>query len=216
MVEPLGLHFVASGTQHIYSIQHYVFLHLRQYRYWLVFLGTLVEGEIVLLSAGALAYFSVLNIWLVVLVGTIGTALAGDFWFWVGRHGGEPFIHRYGKFVGLGASHVARAHAFLAKHGSGAVAASRFVFGIKSLTALLAGALGMPPRKFHLANFAGAAAWVAAVTVLGYTFARSFRLLRSIVLEAELCLLILVCAAGIITLLLLSRSRHRKDHPHHE
>jgi membrane protein DedA with SNARE-associated domain len=206
MIHPLAIY-------HAVTLQHAIFLHLRHYRYWLIFFGTFIEGEVVLMSASVLAYFGVLNVWLVALVALCGTALASDFWFWVGRRGGEPFIHRYGKFVGLSTAHVARVRSYLNEHGAGAVVASKFVFGTKTLCALFAGALGMSSKKFHVANVVGSAVWVAVFAGLSYGFARSFRLLRGIVLKAEITLLILVVLAAIITLLFAYRN-HRKDKPH--
>ncbi len=209
MIDPTVVHHAASPT-----LQHLIFLHLRQYRYWLILLGTFLEGEIVLMSASVLAYFGILNIWLVVLAATVGTALSSGFWYWVGRKGGEPFIHRYGAFVGLSTSQISRAHAFLEKYGSGAVVASKFVFGTKILCALFAGALGMSPRKFHTSNIVGAVVWAGTFAGLAYAFARSFRLLRSVVLRAEIVLLILVALAVIISVFFISYRKYRKDKTH--
>ena len=188
-----------------------LFLHLRRYGYWVVFVGTLLEGEIVMLSAGVLAYVGVLNIWWVIIVGTVGAVLGDNFWFWAGRRGGVPFVHRYGGYVGLSHAHVERARVFLEKRGSQTIIISRFVYGTKIVSALMAGALGMSAARFYRANLAGSVAWATVTVLIGYAFANSFSVVRHYVLGGELLLLILVVLVVIITVLFISSTKRRKD-----
>ena len=78
-----------------------------------MFIGPVLEGEIVMLSAGVLAYLGVLNIWSLFWLARSG-ALGDNIWFWIGRRVGKPFIHKYGAYLAMNVRHVARTKAYLA------------------------------------------------------------------------------------------------------
>jgi len=107
--------------------------------------------------------------WLIV-VATLATTLGGELGFALGRHGGRPLIERYQNVFGIRAENMARGERLFARYGPATVFLARFIFGMRVLASLLAGALRMPWRKFAVFNFLGAALWVAAISSAGYLF----------------------------------------------
>ncbi|MGA7927709.1 MAG: DedA family protein [Candidatus Sulfotelmatobacter sp.] len=148
------------------------------YGYWAVAVLLLLEnaglplpGETVLLLASFLAYSEhELALPWVIVVGTLATTLGGELGYALGRHGGRPLIERYRHVFSIRAESVARGEKLFDRYGSATVFLARFIFGMRVLASLLAGALHMPWRKFVLFNFLGAAVWVTAICGAGYLF----------------------------------------------
>src|SRR5512139_1531612 len=68
--------------------------HYTHYGYIVLFLGVLLEGEAVLVAAGALAHRGDLSLPIVILT-AFGSSVVGDqAWFHVGRRFGTAFVQR--------------------------------------------------------------------------------------------------------------------------
>src|ERR1700733_6732115 len=151
---------------------------LVHYGYWAVAAMLLLEsaglplpGETILLLAGFLAYSEhELRLPWVIVVVIVATTLGGELGFAFGRHGGRPLIERYQHVFSIRAQSVARGERLFDRYGAATVFLARFLFGMRVLASLLAGALPMPWRKFVLFNFLGAAVWVSAICGAGYLF----------------------------------------------
>jgi membrane protein DedA with SNARE-associated domain len=163
-------------------MNHHIFEMLRgalvHYGYWAVAAVLLLEnagaplpGETVLLLASFLAYSEhELSLPWVIVVGIVATTVGGEFGFALGRHGGRPLIERYQHVFHVDAETMARGDRLFERYGAATVFLARFIFGMRVLASLLAGALHMPWRKFTLFNFFGAAVWVTAICGAGYLF----------------------------------------------
>ena len=184
--------------------------YLSVYGYGFIFLGTIFEGELVLLAAGFLAYLGTLNFWLVLLVGFSGAVIGDNIWYYIGRHGGTPFLQKFGKFFFLNNKRIARAKVYFEDHGAKTIFFSRFVFGTRISSAILAGTLGMTREKFFKSNVLGAGAWAIITTMLGYAFGNSFSLLRHYLQRTETALLIL---GVIVIIILILRFLYNRSNP---
>ncbi len=163
-------------------MNHHIFEMLRgalvHYGYWAVAAVLLLEnagaplpGETVLILASFLAYSEhELSLPWVIVVGIVATTVGGEFGFALGRHGGRPLIERYRDVFHINAETVERGDRLFERYGAATVFLARFIFGMRVLASLLAGALHMSWRKFSLFNFLGAAVWVTAICGAGYLF----------------------------------------------
>jgi membrane protein DedA with SNARE-associated domain len=180
-------------THHIFDLLRSALVH---YGYWAVAAALLLEnggvplpGETVLLLASFLAYSEhELQLHWVILVGTMATTLGGELGFAVGRHGGRPLIERYRDVFSIGAESVARGDWLFERYGAATVFLARFIFGMRVLASLLAGALHMSWRKFTLFNFLGAAVWVTVICGAGYLFGGHWHRLMYFVKRFDLAL----------------------------
>ncbi|MGB8731168.1 MAG: DedA family protein, partial [Candidatus Sulfotelmatobacter sp.] len=124
---------------------------LVHYGYWAVAVMLLLEsaglplpGETILLLASFLAYSEhALRFPGVIAVGIVATTLGGELGFAFGRHGGRPLIERYQHVFSIGAESLARGERLFERYGAPTVFLARFLFGMRVLASLLAGALHM-------------------------------------------------------------------------
>lgn len=200
-------------THHIFDLLRGMVVH---YGYWAVAALLLLEsagvplpGESILLLASFLAYSEhELRLPWVMVVGTLATTAGGELGFALGHHGGRPLIERYRHVFSIGADTVARGDRLFEKYGAATVFLARFIFGMRVLSSLLAGALHMPWRKFVLYNFLGAAVWVTGICAAGYLFGGHWGRLAHDLKRFDLAVAIVIVVAG---LLLWWRSRSERD-----
>jgi undecaprenyl-diphosphatase len=131
-------------------------------------LGVLLPGTPILMAVAGAAAMSGLPIWPILTVAVIG-AVIGDFVsFWLGERfstrlrGTWPFARR--------PELLAQAERFFARYGMASVALCRFLPVLRSTVPMVAGMVGMPRRRFLIANVLSAFVW-APVHVLPAKYA---------------------------------------------
>jgi membrane protein DedA with SNARE-associated domain len=191
-------------------MSHHIFELLRgavvHYGYWAVAALLLLEsaglplpGETILLLASFLAYSEhELNLAWVIVVATVATTLGGELGFAIGRLGGRPLIERYRDVFFIRAESVARGERLFERYGPATVFFARFIFGMRMLASLLAGALRMPWRKFVLFNFLGATVWVTAICGAGYLFGRHWERLAHDLKRLDLAVGIVIVVGALL------------------
>jgi len=201
-------------------MSHHIFEMLRgmlvHYGYWAVAAMLLLEGaglplpgETILLLASFLAYSQdELRLPWVIVVGIVAATAGGELGFALGRHGGRPLIERYRHTFSVGAETMAQGDRLFERYGAATVFLARFIFGMRVLASLLAGALHMPWRKFTLFNFLGAAVWVSAICGAGYLFGGHWGRLAHDLKRLDLLVAI---AIAIAVLFLWWRRRKERD-----
>jgi len=160
--------------------------------------GLPLPGETVLLLASFLAFSEhELQLPWIIVVGIVATTLGGELGFALGRNGGRPLIERYQHIFGIRRESIARGERLFDRYGPATVFLARFLFGMRVLASLLAGALHMPWRKFVLYNFLGAALWVSAICSAGYLFGGHWGRLIHDLKRFDLVVLIVLVAAAL-------------------
>jgi membrane protein DedA with SNARE-associated domain len=189
-------------THHIIELLRGAVVH---YGYWAVAALLLLEsaglpvpGETILLLASFLAYTEhELKLPWVIVIGTVATTLGGELGFAIGKHGGRPLIERYRHVFYIRTESLARGEQLFDRYGSVTVFFARFLFGMRVLASLLAGALHMPWRKFVVFNFLGAAVWVAVICGAGYLFGGHWNRLAHDLKRFDLAVAIVVVVAAL-------------------
>jgi membrane protein DedA with SNARE-associated domain len=138
------------------------------------FVGLLAPGETAVVVGGVVAARG--EVELVPLIGLVWLAAwAGDVVsFLLGRRLGRPFIERHGPRLRLGPERLGRVERFYARHGGKAVLLGRFAGLVRAVSPFLAGASGLALRRFLPWSGAGALAWAATFTLVGFAFSESF------------------------------------------
>jgi membrane protein DedA with SNARE-associated domain len=133
-------------------------------------LGMPVGTEFVVPAAGALAATGHLSsVWLAGLVATLGEVVGASLLYAVGRYGGPPFVHRYGKYVFLRAHELQRVHRFYERYGTKTVFICRFIPVIRGIASLPAGLAEMPKRYFLPYTAAGSAIFCFVLAWAGHS-----------------------------------------------
>jgi membrane protein DedA with SNARE-associated domain len=190
-------------THHILDLLRSALVH---YGYWAVAALLLLEsaglplpGETILVLASFLAFSEhELRLPWIIVVGTMASTAGGELGFALGRHGGRPLIERYRHVFRVRVESVERGERLFEKYGAVTVFLARFLFGMRVLASLLAGALRMRWRKFFLFNFLGAAVWVTAICVSGYFFGGHWGRLARDLRRFDLVVVIVVVVAGLV------------------
>jgi membrane protein DedA with SNARE-associated domain len=132
--------------------------------YLAVALGTMIEGEAVMIAAGVAAQRGVLELPLVVLSGFTGAFLADQTWFRVGERVGKRVFDKYP----AAAAKAAPATRAFERWGALFVLGFRFVYGARTVTPVLLGAGRYPRRRFVALNALGGALWAIVYGYVGF------------------------------------------------
>ena len=125
-----------------------------------------------------------LNVFLVVLVATLGADIGASINYLAGRYLGRPAIYAFanstlGRLCLLTEEKVRKSEHYFTDHGATATLIGRLVPGIRHLISIPAGMARMTYGRFLLYTTLGAGLWHIILAVLGYTLA-------SVVPEEEL------------------------------
>jgi membrane protein DedA with SNARE-associated domain len=151
-------------------------------------LGLLVEsagipfpGETMTLAAAAYAGAGRLDVRVVVLVAAAASLAGANLGYGAGYRGGRPFVERFSHALHLNPGHMARTEAFFARYGAATVLFGRFVLGLRTWSALMAGMARMPFWRFQLASAAGALIWATVIGAIGFYLGRNWGLVTRLV-----------------------------------
>lgn len=132
-----------------------------------LFFGFFLPGDSLLFSAGLIASQGLFNIWVLVLICSIGAVLGDSVGYWMGKRMGRKLFDRDAGFF-FRKSRVKAAEEFYARHGIYTIVLARFVPIIRTFAPIVAGIGAMKYRTFLSYNIVGGIAWVAIVLSLGY------------------------------------------------
>jgi len=165
---------------------------IQTYGYAALFVGTVLEGETVLVLAGFAAHRGYLSLpW--VMVTAFAGSLAGDqLWFFVGRLRGRSFLDKRPHWQ----VRARRVQAILDRYGHLVILAMRFFYGLRTVTPFAIGASGYSPLRYALWNVLGAGLWAFVLGGAGFLFGRAMEVLLEDVERYEGWLLLLLAAGG--------------------
>jgi membrane protein DedA with SNARE-associated domain len=141
------------------------------FKYPAIFLGSLVEGPVVVVATGFLinkGYFHIVPAFTALLLGDI----AADYsWYGVGYFGIPQVISRCGKYIGFDNEVFERVRVLFARHGGKILIISKMTmglgFGIGVLMA--AGTMRVPLGKYGICSALGASVWITFLLAVGRT-----------------------------------------------
>lgn len=142
---------------------------ISNYGYWAVLIGTLFEGESIMILGGFFAQRGYLNLSWIYLYGFIGTYIAETFFYYLGRTKGADFIKRKPRWK----AKSRRIFRLLHRHKYTLIIGHRFVYGMRSITPFIVGTSGIRPIQFAILNAVGALIWTLALGTAGYFFGRT-------------------------------------------
>lgn len=127
-----------------------------------------LAGEPILLGAGALAGTGYFRLWFATALALAGTVVGDLVWYEVGRLGGQRVLRRMCRLTIEPDTCVRRGVDTFTRWGARALLIAKFLPGLNSIGQPLAGALGMPRRRFVIFDVLGAVLWVGLYVGLGY------------------------------------------------
>ncbi len=183
--------------------------------YWGIFLLMFLEStffpfpsEIIMIPAGYLAYNGEMNVYLIVIVGILGSVGGALFNYYLAMHFGRKFLLKYGKYFFIKEETLDKLEAFFTKHGELSTFNGRLIPGIRQLISLPAGLAKMNIVKFSLYSALGAGIWVVVLVALGYLLGSNEALISEYLHTATIIALISVV---FITLFYIIRNKRKKE-----
>lgn len=131
-----------------------------------VFLGSVLEGETVLLLAGYAAHRGYLDFAAVVAVAWLGATLGDQVLFWLGRRHGRGLAARRPALAGR----IERALALIEAHPLKIIFAMRFLWGMRTALPIALGLSRVSGARFLVLNPLAALLWAPLVAGLGWGF----------------------------------------------
>lgn len=137
---------------------------IQTWGYLAVLLGAMIEGESVILSACAMAYLGYMSITKIVIIAFLGTLIADQALFYLGRFYGARILARFPKFQ----EPTEKAFALLHKWDLWFILSFRFIYGIRIISPVVIGSAGVTPSRFIPLNVVAAIVWTSISCTGGY------------------------------------------------
>lgn len=137
---------------------------IQSYGYLALFIGTLLEGETIVVIAGFAAHQGYLELPWVMFWAFLGTVISDQAFFYLGYFRGRRFIVSRAKWR----ARARRVQRLLDKYQILIVLGFRFLYGIRNITPFVIGSTGFSRLRFAILNFIGAVIWAVSVSALGY------------------------------------------------
>lgn len=130
-------------------------------------------SEVVIPFAAYKAAQGDLNIFGVVIAGTVGALLGALVNYYLSKYLGRPLVYKFagstvGKLLLLSEEKVEHAESYFIKHGKASTFIGRLVPAVRQLISIPAGLAKMNLRDFIIYTTAGAVIWNIILAVIGY------------------------------------------------
>jgi membrane protein DedA with SNARE-associated domain len=141
------------------------------------------------------------NLVLAVGVATIGSLAGALFGYYIGAWGGRPLLDRYGRYVGIGADDLDRAHRWFDRWGGWAVGVGRMVPLVRTIVSYPAGISRMSLPRFLLFTTLGSVPWNFALIYAGFLVGENYPVIQEAIKPFE-SVIYAVVLAGLVLLAL--------------
>lgn len=172
--------------------------------------GALVPAAVVLFAVGAMVALGDISLWSALLFAAAGAVIGDAFSFWLGYHYKER-LFEWGVFRRY-PEMVSNSRRFFERHGGKSIVLARFLGPMRAITPAVAGASGMKPWIFLLADGFAALPWAALYIGPGVVFGASLGLASEVAGRLAVLMLVLlaVLTVGVWLTQLVARSLQKR------
>lgn len=159
--------------------------------------GVPIPSELLLLLSGAAAAQGMLNIIMVIIVGTLAQTAGGFIAYAIGAYGGKPLVERYGRYVLISQRELDNVNGWFAKYGSWLILFGHCLPIIRTYVSFPAGITRMSRLKFFLSTVTGSLIWSTLLSLLGYLLGEHVQQINNIFHRfSYLIIAIIILAVG--------------------
>lgn len=166
----LGVAIVVAVTYFLWNSNLDAMELLGRYGYLVILVWTFLEGETIVIIAGALADTIGLKPWLIAVCAFCGSFLSDQVMFSLGKYKGTTVLRYFPKVE----QKMDKAAAMFKKYDVALILGFRFVYGVRNIVPIMLGISGVSHRKFLLLNFIGASIWAITFAYGGYFAGQAF------------------------------------------
>ncbi|HTU65652.1 MAG TPA: DedA family protein [Steroidobacteraceae bacterium] len=181
---------------------------LHSYGYLVIFVGTLAEGETLLMLGGYFAHQGYLELGPVMITAFCGAVCGDQLFFWIGRHHAKRLLGRFPKLRDKVNQSLVR----IEQHQVKIVMCMRFLWGLRIALPIALGLSNIRTRRFVWLNLISAAIWSVAFALVGFLFGELIQQLEADLKRHEKWIALVLVLAAVAALLWHS-GRPRKPVP---
>ncbi|MEO7061662.1 MAG: DedA family protein [Lapillicoccus sp.] len=175
-----------------------------------IFIGFVIPGETAAVLAGVSASVGSTEVVASVIVVVVAAILGDSVGYEVGKHIFGPHIVD-SRFLKGHRHKLNGAERFLQERGGSAILLGRFVAFFRAMMPALAGAAGMPYRRFLPWNAAGGLVWGSTFVVLGYLAGNSYAAIEQKVGRGLAIAVAVIVVAAIVVWRVQSRRSEKRE-----
>ena len=166
---------------------------LAKYGYIAILLGTVFEGETIMIMGGFSAHRGYLELlpW-VVLAGFAGNFIQNLIYFILGRRYGNRMMEKHPDWK----PRLQQVHGWLARYRSALIVGMRFVPGFRTIGGVAIGMSDVSTGRFIFLNLIGAVLWAVVIGVLGYLCGHVLELIMGDIKHLEVPILVGIAVVG--------------------
>ncbi len=179
---------------------------VEQYGYFAVFVGTFLEGEVVLVLAGMAAHAKQLSLPMVIALATVGGFLGDQFFFALGRRFGARILHNKPHWQ----PRVDKVNRLLDRYHAPLIIMIRFMYGLRIIGPIVIGMSNVPRWRLAVFNFIGALIWAPLIAGGGYLFGHVLQIFLHDMQHIQRIVLALLVFAGLIAWIIVRRKNKSK------
>lgn len=139
---------------------------LKEYGYIILFLWSILEGEMGLVMGGIMTHTGDMNYLMAIFVAGLGGFTGDQLYFYIGRFN-KGFIQRK---LHSQRRKFAIAHLLLKKYGWPIIFVQRYMYGLRTVIPMAIGITKYPGKNFAFINLLSAWAWAAITITPAYFF----------------------------------------------
>lgn len=126
-----------------------------------------IPSEIILPFAGYLASLGRFNIFVIAIVGALGSCAGSLIAYYIGYKGGRPLVEKFGRYILISKNDLDLSEKFFSRFESPAVFVGQLLPVIRSFIALAAGIAKADLKKFFVYTFLGSFLWSLGLAYVG-------------------------------------------------
>jgi membrane protein DedA with SNARE-associated domain len=139
---------------------------IQSYGYLALAVGSLLEGETMLIAAGFAAHRGYLDLYAVIGIAAVGGFIGDQFFFWLGRRHGPAVLVRWPSV----SRQSERVHRLIERYHAPVIIGVRFAYGLRIAGPILIGMSPISALRFALLNGLGAVLWACLIAGVGWLF----------------------------------------------
>ncbi len=148
----------------------YLFLFLASILEAVPLIGSAIPGHTIVILSGFLAKLGLFNLWIVMIIASVGAIIGDALSFYIGRIYGIKFIERYKNHFFFKHEYMEKARRLIGKHTGKALFIGRFNPITRSYMPLLVGASNTRSWKFWVYDIIACIVWAVSSVLIGYIF----------------------------------------------
>lgn len=167
---------------------------IQTYGYLAVYVGTIFEGETILILAGIMAHEGYLKLPYIIIAAFSGSLTADQVMFHIGRRRGASILAHRPKWN----YRVQQALGLVNRFRTPIMIVFRFLYGLRLVTPFALGMTNVSAVRFLFYNIIGALVWSSAIASGGYLFGKALGIILGNIQRYEYWIFLLVIMAGIL------------------